>query len=318
MLINRSKVVIIGVGGVGATVAFSLATQGVCDEIVLIDVNEEKCYGEVMDITQSMDFLNRNVKVKLGTYEDCRDASAIVVTACAPMTKDNNRLLWLRATKGIIKNIVNNVMANGFDGIFVVVSNPVDIISYYIYKLSGLPAHQIIGTGTSLDTSRLKCLIGERIGIEPRSVNAYVIGEHGDSESIPWSCVRIGGKDIYSVIRDNPHRFSPDDLQILEEKTKNAGWEIFNRKGTTTYGIASAAVGILKAVMFDENRIITASVRLSGELGENEVFIGVPVILNRGGAREVVELEMTPEEAKRFHDSCDNVRQYYPILEEED
>lgn len=314
MIVKKSRVVIIGVGNVGVTTAFSLVTQGICDEVVLIDINEERAIGEVMDLSQSIEFLNRNVSVKKGTYEDCRDADVIVMTACAPMTSDNNRLLWLEATKGIVKGIVENVMANGFDGIFVVVSNPVDIISYYIYKLSGLPGNQIIGTGTSLDSARLKCFIGELIDVDPRSINAYVLGEHGDSEMIPWSCVRVGGKDIYSIIRDNPWRITEEDLDKLLKKTMQAGWEIFNRKGNTSYGIATSAVGIIKAILQNENKIIPVSALLSGHLGEEDVFIGVPVILNRTGAKEIVELEMTEAEKQLFKASCDHVRKYYDML----
>ena len=314
MIVKKSRVVIIGIGNVGVTTAFSLVTQGVCDEVVLIDIDDEKVLGEVMDLSQSIEFLNRNVSVKKGSYEDCREADIVVMTACAPMTADNNRLLWLEATKGIIKSIVEQVMENGFEGHFVVVSNPVDIISYYIYKISGLPGNQIIGTGTSLDSARLKCFIGELIDVDPRSINAYVLGEHGDSEMIPWSCVRVGGKDIYSIIRDNPWRIREEDLDRLHAKTMQAGWEIFNRKGNTAYGIATSAVGIIKAILFNENRIIPVSALLSGHLGEKDVFIGVPVILNRTGAKEIVELEMTEEEKKLFHASCESVRQYYPML----
>lgn len=315
MIDKRSKVVVIGIGNVGVTTAFSLVTQGVCDEVALIDIDEEKVIGEVMDISQSIEFLNRNVAVKKGSYEDCTNADIVVISACAPMTADNNRLLWLEATKGIIKSIVSQVMSNGFNGHFVVASNPVDIVSYYVYKLSGLPANQIIGTGTSLDSARLKCFIGEMIDVDPRSINAYVLGEHGDSEMIPWSCVRVGGKDIYSIIRDNPWRIVPEDLDNLLKKTMLAGWEIFNRKGNTAYGIATSVVGIIKAIMFNENKIIPVSALLSGHFGEDDVFIGVPVILNRTGAKEIVEVEMTEEEKKLFHASCDNVRQYYKMLD---
>ena len=317
MIDKISRVVIVGVGNVGVTTAFSIVTQGICDEVVLIDINEERVLGEVMDLSQSIEFLNRNVKVRKGTYEDCRDADIVVMTACAPMTSDNNRLIWLNATKVIVKDIVDRIMANGFEGCFVVVSNPVDIISYYIYKLSGLPGNQIIGTGTSLDSARLKVFIGELIDVDPRSINAYVLGEHGDSEMIPWSCVRIGGKDIYSIIRDNPWRIQPEDLDKLHRKTMQAGWEIFNRKGNTAYGIATSVVGIIKAILRNENKIIPVSALLSGHLGEEDVFIGVPVILNRTGAKEIVELEMNDAEKALFHASCENVRKYYPMLETE-
>lgn len=315
-MIRESRIVVIGAGNVGVTTAFSLVTQGVCDEVCLIDLNEEKVYGEVLDLTHCIEFLNRNVKIRVGSYEDCRDAAVVVITASAPMAKDeNNRLAMLDQSKKIVKSIVSEIMKNGFTGHMIIVSNPVDIMAYYAYKLSGLPASHVIGSGTSLDSARLKCFIGEKIHVDPRSVNAMIIGEHGDSEMVPWSCVTVGGKDFFSILRDNQSRLGNESMEGLRKKTIQAGWEIFNRKGNTCYGIASSVVGIIKAILFDENKIIPVSTLLEGQYGEEDIYIGVPVVLNRDGVREVVELRMTTEEKANFKASCDTIRSYYKDLD---
>jgi len=315
-MIRESRIVVVGAGNVGVTTAFSLVTQGVCDEVCLIDLNEEKVKGEVMDLTHCIEFLNRNVKVRAGSYADCRDAAVVVITASAPMSKDEtSRLDMLETSKKIMKSIVEQVMANGFQGHMIIVSNPVDIMAYYAYQLSGLPASHVIGSGTSLDTARLKCFIGEKINVDPRSVNAMIIGEHGDSEMVPWSCVRVGGKDFFSILRDNQNRLGDESMEGLRRKTLESGWEIFKRKGNTCYGIASSVVGIIKAIMFDENKIIPVSTLLEGQYGEENIYIGVPVVLNRDGVREVVELQLTPEEKEKFQNSCQIIRRYYKELE---
>lgn len=315
-MIRESRIVVVGAGNVGVTTAFSLVTQGICDEVCLIDLNEEKVKGEVMDLTHCIEFLNRNVKVRVGSYEDCKDAAAVVITASAPMTKDDSsRLDMLEKSKKIMKSIVENIMKYGFDGHMIIVSNPVDIMAYYAYKLSGLPASHVIGSGTSLDTARLKCFIGEKINVDPRSVNAMVIGEHGDSEMVPWSCVTVGGKDFFSILRDNQSRLGDESMEGLRQKTIQSGWEIFRRKGNTCYGIASSVVGIIKAILFDENKIIPVSTLLEGQYEEENIYIGVPVVLNRNGVREVVELRMTPEEKDKFKSSCQILRGYYKDLD---
>lgn len=317
MKIKNSKVVIIGAGNVGVSTAFALVNQGICDEIALIDLNEEKVLGEVLDLSHCIDYMNRNVKVKAGTYADCKDANIVVITASAPMPKDkNDRLIMLESSKKIMKSIVENIMAQGFDGHMIVVSNPVDIMSYYAYKISGLPASQVLGSGTTLDTARLRYNIAKRIDVDPRSVNAFVIGEHGDSEMVPWSTVSVGGKDIYSVVRDNEERFGgkqPFD-ELLQETIKG-GWEIFNRKGNTCYGIAASTAGIVKTILFNENKILPVSTLLHGQYGEDEVYISVPTIIDHSGTREIVELFLTPNEMEEFKASCARMKAFYQDLD---
>ena len=201
-------------------------------------------------------------------------------------------------------------MKSGFDGIFIVISNPVDIIAHYVYKLSGLPKNQVIGTGTAIDSARLQDYIAQLVKVDPRSVHAYSMGEHGDSQMVPWSTVTVGGKPFYDVIADNKEMVGEVDLDDLVYKTSQKGWEILKRKGTTYYGIATACVGVIKAILNDENRIIPVSTLLEGEYGERDVYAGVPVVLNRNGAYDVLEIHMTPGELARFKESVGVIREY--------
>lgn len=309
MQISRSKVAIVGTGLVGSTTAFSLITQGVCDEVMMIDINKERAYGEMLDLQDSIEYLNRNVKITTGTYEDCGDVDIIVITAGAPPKPGQSRLDTLELSAQICRSIVNPIMASGFDGIFIVISNPVDMITHYVQFLSGLPKNQVIGTGTAIDSARLKNLIAKLVKVDPRSVHAYSMGEHGDSQMVPWSTVTVAGKPFYDVIADNKELVGDVDLDELVHKTAKEGWEIYNRKGTTYYGIATACTGIIKAILNDENRIIPVSTLLEGEYGEKDVYVGVPTILNRTGAADVLEIHMTPGELARFKESVAVIRE---------
>lgn len=310
MKITKKKVAIVGCGLVGATTAFSLETQGICDEIMMIDINQERAVGEMLDLNDSIEYLGRNVKVKTGTYADCGDMDIIVITAGAPPKPGQTRLDTLEASAKICKSIVEPIMASGFDGIFIVISNPVDIVAHFVYELSGLPKNQVIGTGTAIDSARLKNFIGQLVNVDPRSVHAYSMGEHGDSQMVPWSTVTIAGKPFYDVIADNKALVGDVDLDELVVKTAKEGWEIYNRKGTTYYGIATACAGVIKAILNDENRIVPVSTLLEGEYGENGVYAGVPTILNRSGAADVLEIHMAPGELARFKESAKLIREY--------
>lgn len=310
MKMTKKKVAIVGSGLVGATTGFSLVTQGICDEVMMIDINQERAVGEMLDLKDSIEYLGRNVKVRTGSYSDCGDMDIIVITAGAPPKPGQTRLDTLEISAKICKSIVDPIMASGFDGIFLVVSNPVDIIAHYVYKLSGLPKNQVIGTGTAIDSARLKNFIADLVHVDPRSVHAYSMGEHGDSQMVPWSSVTIAGKPFYDVIADNKELVGDVNLEELVTKTAKEGWEIFNRKGTTYYGIATACAGIIKAILNDENRIIPVSTLLEGEYGEKDVYAGVPVVLNRTGASDVLEIHMSPGELARFKESAALIRRY--------
>lgn len=310
MSLKKSKIAIVGTGLVGSSTAFSLITQGVCDEILMIDINKERALGEVMDLNHCIEYLNRNTKVTTGDYEDCQDVDIVVITAGAPPKPGQTRLDTLDLSVKIAESIVKPIMSSGFKGHFIVISNPVDVIAYHIYKISGLPKSHIIGTGTSVDSARLKNFIGELLNVDPRSVQGYSMGEHGDSQMVPWSHVTVGGKSFYEILRDNRDRVGDVDLDKLVLETAKAGWEVYNRKGTTYYGIATAAVGIIKAIINDENRIMPVSTFLEGEYGERDVFGGVPAVLNADGVKEVVEIHMKNDELDKFKKSIALIRKY--------
>ncbi len=316
MSFKDSKVVIVGVGNVGATTAYSILNQGISEEVVLIDVNKEKAIAEAMDMQHSIYFMNRNMTIKAGDYSDCRDADVVVITASAPMPKDShNRLEMLTPSMKIIKDIVENIMANGFDGVFVVISNPVDIMAYYVWKLSHLPKNRIIGSGTTLDTARLCCELSKMYNLDAKSVEAFVMAEHGDSEMVSWTSATIGGKNLSDVFADNADRTKDITKEELLKRTKAAGWDIFNRKGNTCYGIASSATAIIKSILFNENRILPVSVGLSGEYGLSNIFISVPTIINKNGAKEIVEIKLAEEENALLQKSAEIVQGVYKELQ---
>lgn len=310
MGLKKSKVAIVGTGLVGSSTAFSLITQGVCDEILMIDINPEKALGEVMDLNHCIEYLNRNTKIIPGSYDKCGDVDIVVITAGAPPKQGQTRLDTLDLSASIVESIVNPIMESGFKGYFIVISNPVDMMAYHVYKISGLPKSHVIGTGTSVDSARLKNFIGDLLNVDPRSVQGYSMGEHGDSQMVPWSHVTVGGKSFYEILKDNKDRVGNVDLDELVLETAKAGWEVYNRKGTTYYGIATATVGIIKAIMYDENRILPVSTLLDGEYGEYDVFCGVPAVLNADGVKEVVEIHMRDDELEKFKKSVALIKTY--------
>lgn len=308
MNIANSKVVIIGAGMVGSTTAYSLVVQETCAEVVLIDRNHEKAVGEALDLKHSIEFLGRNVRIRAGYYGECADADIIVITASIPMVNIKSRMELLEKNIDIMAEVVDSIMATGFDGHIIVVSNPVDILSYYVWKRSGLPSAQVIGTGTSLETARLKTLLGDIVNLDPRSVSAYVIGEHGETMTVPWSHVQVGGKMFVNALEDNPERFRDVDLEKLVEDTANVGFEVYNRKGSTQYGIASAACWIIESILHDERRMISVSTYLNGEYGVEDVFCGVPAIVGKDGVIEIAQYHLGPDEKYKFKSSVEAIK----------
>lgn len=316
MSFKDSKVVIVGCGNVGSTTAYTILNQGLCEKIVLIDKNEDKAYAEALDMTHAGYFMNRHIQVKAGDYNECSDADIVVITASAPMAKDSHdRLKMLEPSMNIMKSIVESVMASGFNGTFLIVSNPVDIMSYYVWKLSGLPKNQVIGSGTTLDSARLCCELALMYDLDPKSVEAYICGEHGDSEVILWDSATIGAKPVEDVMEDNLDRTKDTTKEALHKKVIELGWEIFNRKGNTCYGIAAAASAIIKSILFNENRIYPVSTLLDGEYEQEGVFLSVPVILNKNGAKEIVEIDLTEEEMENLKKSGEIMRSFYKDLQ---
>ncbi|WP_130836989.1 L-lactate dehydrogenase [Lachnoclostridium sp. Marseille-P6806] len=315
MSFKDSKVVIVGAGNVGSTTAYSIINQGLCEEIVLIDVNWDKAYAEALDMQHSVYFMNRNIKVHAGDYSECSDADVIIITASAPMPKDShNRLEMLAPSMSIMRSIVGSVMTSGFDGIFLIISNPVDIMTYYVWKLSGLPKNQVIGSGTNLDSARLCCELAAMYDLDAKSVEAFVLGEHGDSEFVSWNSSSIGGKRIDDVLADNADRTRDITKEELLRRTGQAGWDIFNRKGNTCYGIAASGAAIVKSILFNENRIYPVTVCVDGQYDLNGVFLSVPTVIDKTGAKETVEIKMEPDELASLHRSAEIMTSFYREL----
>lgn len=313
-IMKKNKVAIIGAGAVGSSIAFDLIIQGICDEILMIDINEKKAASEALDLKHCMAYSKHTTKISAGNYSNCGDADVIIITAAAPYVQGQSRLDMLATAKKIVKSIIDPIMGSGFSGHFVVITNPVDIISYYVYQLSGLPKHKVIGTGTALDSARLRSILADLIGVESNSVQAYTIGEHGDSQMIPWSCVNIAGKSFADILKDNKERLGTANLDQILEETRRAGFEIAAGKGTTNYGIAATTVDIVKAVLNDENKIIPVSALLEGEYKQTDVYVGIPAIVNGKGVSEIVELHLTPEETEKFNQSVAIIKNYIAKL----
>lgn len=291
-----NKVVIIGCGNVGMSYAYALLNQRTAvSELALIDLNQDRIEGEVMDLNHCLAFAPSKINIKVGTYQDCKDASIVCIAAGANQNPGETRMDLITKNSKIFKNIIDQVMENGFRGIFLVATNPLDVMTYLTWKYSGLPTSQVIGSGTSLDTSRLRYLVGERLNINPKNIHAYVIGEHGDSEFVPWSNANIGLQNI--------HRFlDSETLENIRVQVKNAAYEIINRKGATYYGIGMCLVRITNAILGDENSIIT----VSSYDENNDVYIGLPTIINRKGAVGKIAVELNEEETEKMQ-NCVNI-----------
>lgn len=298
------KVTIVGSGLVGAACAYSMINQSICEEIMMVDRTYDRAVAQALDLSHCMDFTSNRTKVYAGYLEDCRDVDVVVLTAGSNPKPGQTRLDVLEDAKKITSDIVTRIMSSGFDGVFVVAANPVDIVTYIVREVSGFPRHKVIGTGTSLDSARLKTLLSDVFSIDPRSVNGYALGEHGESQFVAWSHVTIGGKPILQILDQHKERFKDVDLNEIARKTKDAGWEIFTRKGNTQFGIGNALAYIVRSILNDEHKIIAISAILEGEYGQSGVCAGVPAIIGEGGIQEVVELNLTEEEQRKFNDSC--------------
>ena len=310
MAIGRSKVVIVGTGAVGAAVAFDMVMNHVCDDLVLIDINKEKAWAEATDLQHSLGYSGNKMKVKAGEYSDCFDADIVVIAAALPYITGQTRLDMIEKAAGIMKSIVPAIMESGFSGIFVVITNPVDVMSYYVQKLSGLSAIKVIGTGTALDSARLKYHLADIMNVDPQSVHALCMGEHGDSQIIPWSQITVGGKKFLDIIKDNKSRLQSFDINSVSEDIKMIAYRIVNAKGATTFGIAATTVQIIKAVLRDENKVIPISAMLNGEYGEEGIYTGVPAVLNSQGVKELVEYHLPDNEMEELKKSIDIIKMY--------
>ena len=295
----HNKVVVIGCGNVGMSYVYALLNQrSKVNEVALIDLDTKRVEGEVMDLNHCLAFAPDKMNIHIGTYEDCRDAKIVVIAAGATQKVGETRMDLIYKNSKIFKDIIGKVVETGFHGIFLVATNPLDVMTYLTYKYSGFSTHKVIGTGTSLDTARLRYLIGEKLGIGPKNIHAYVMGEHGDSEFVPWTNATVGLQNINKFLSD-------DEMVQISEEVKNAGYEIIERKGATYYGIGMCLVSITNAILGDLNSIITVSTYDK----DNDVYVGLPTILDKNGAKGRVFVDLTDEEEGKLQHSIDVIKE---------
>ncbi len=305
---NRSKVVIVGTGFVGMSYAYALVNQGTIEELVLIDVNEEKALGEAMDLNDGLAFAPRKMSIKAGSYQDCKDADLVVITAGVSQKPDETRIDLLNRNALIIESVTKNIMSSGFDGILLVASNPVDILTYIAQKASGLPTSKVLGSGTSLDTARLRYEISNYIHIDARNIHAYIMGEHGDTEFVCWSKAYVGAKPMLDVI-ESMKEIEFKDLDQIYIKVRDAAKEIIKRKVSTYYGVGMALVRITQAIFNNENSILPVSVYNGGVYDiEPDLYIGLPAVLNRDGVHHVVHLKLNEDEQQKLAYSANHLK----------
>ena len=288
-----NKVVLVGCGNVGMAYAYALVNQKVyVDELVLIDINKDKCEGEAMDLNHCMAYSPSKIKVRVGDYPDCRDAKIVVIAAGANQAPGESRMDLIDKNSKIFFSIINPIMASGFDGIIIVATNPLDVMTYQTLKYSRLPANKVIGSGTTLDTSRLRYILSEKTGVNPKNIEAYVIGEHGDSEFIPWSNVNIAYKKVTDIFRRS-------ELEEIENEVRTSAYTIIDKKGATAYGIGMCLVTITNAILEDQNIVLP----VSSWDEENKVCISTPAIVGKDGVKEKIFIPLNEEETIKIIES---------------
>ena len=295
----NNKVVIIGCGNVGMSYAYALVNQRTyVNELVLIDINKKRLEGEVMDLNHCLAYSPSKINIKLGDYSDCKDAKIVVIAAGANQDVGETRMDLIHKNSKIFKDIIDNVMNSGFIGIFLVATNPLDVMTYLTYKYSNLPHNKVLGTGTTLDTARLKYLISEKVGISPKDIDAYVMGEHGDSEFVPWSNANIALRSLNSYLTD-------EEKLRIENDVRNSAYEIIERKGATYYGVGMCLVRITDAILGDENVILSVSAYDK----ENNIYISTPAIVNSNGVKEKIFVPFNKEETEKMKKSIKVIKE---------
>lgn len=312
---NKRKIVLVGTGMVGMSFAYSALNRGLCDTLVLVDVDRKRAMGEAMDLNHGLAFAGSSMKIYAGDYSDCSDADMVVISAGVGQKPGESRLELLQRNAGVFESIIEPVVRSGFGGVFLVATNPVDIMTRVTYELSGFNPNRVFGTGTTLDTARLRYLLGEYFSVDPRNMHAYVMGEHGDSEFVPWSQAMIATKPVAQVCEDSGGRYRMEEVENLSTEVRDAAQKIIEAKRATYYGIGMAMVRIARAVLSDENSVLTVSARLWGEYGRKGIYAGAPCVVNRNGVDRVLELGLTEEEQGKFDASCDILEENYQGLE---
>ena len=315
MNLENRKLVLIGTGFVGMSMAYTFLNTGGIDEIVLVDMNTDKTIGEAMDLSHGLPYASNRIKIKAGSYADCKDAAIVVITAGAAQKPGQTRLDLTMVNAKIMKSITESIMASGFDGILIIASNPVDLMAYVAQKVSGLPTSRVLGSGTILDTARLRTLMADYLNVSPTNVHAYMMGEHGDSSFVPWTHAYVGCKKMLELL-DEQHK-GLDDLHEIYRQVQQAAYEIIEKKKATYYGIGLSLNRLVRAILDDENAILTISAYQQDEYHERDLYIGVPAVINRSGVREIIRLPLNDVDQQKFFNSCKTLKENIKHIEQE-
>ena len=303
-MINFRKAVMVGCGFVGSASVFALMQSGLFSEIAMIDADMDKAEGEAMDISHGIPFA-KHMRVYAGDYDDVRDAGIVIVTAGANQKPDETRLDLVHKNVGIFKSIIPEIASRDFKGILLVVANPVDILTAVAQKLSGLPENRVIGSGTVLDTGRLKTRLSEHLGVDSRSIHAFIIGEHGDSEIAAFSSANVSGIPLNDFCEMKGHFNHDESEKYIAEDVKNAAYEIIQRKKATYFGVAMAVKRICECIVRDEKSILPVSTMMHGEQGIEGVVLSMPCVVGGDGIETQVPIKLDEDEAKRLKESAD-------------
>ncbi|AAX17428.1 L-lactate dehydrogenase [Borrelia turicatae] len=315
-MLKRNKVVLVGAGGVGSSFAYALTIDNsLVHELIIIDLAQDKAKGEVMDLNHGQMFLEKNIKIEFGNYDDCSDADIVVITAGLNQKPGETRLDLVGKNTKIFKEIVTSVVSSGFSGIFVIASNPVDIMTYVTMKYSNFPTHKVIGTGTTLDTSRLRYFLAERFNVNTQNIHSYIMGEHGDSSFATWDETKIAMKSLSEYLAEG--KVSDAELDEMHKNVVNAAYEVIKLKGATYYAIGLGIKKIVNAIISDQNLILPISSYINGQYGNfvKDIYIGAPSVVCKDGIKEVLDFTISDRELEKFKISASQLKSYIDKIE---
>ena len=313
MEIKSRKIVVIGAGHVGSHVGFSLVTQGVCDELVYIDIDEKKALAQAEDTADAVVYLPHRVRVKAGDYSDIDDAEIIVISVGPLPNLNETRMDTLGKTITCLETVIEGIKNSKFSGIIIDISNPADVITYYLQTKLNYPSNKILSTSTTLDSARLRKVLSKKLNIDQKSIYAYVMGEHGESQMVPWSVATIFGKSLIELMKEEPETYGHLNLEEIANDARYGGWLVLKGKGSTEFGIGTSCVEIIKTILADERKVCMVSTLLRGEYGQSDVYASVPAIVGKNGVEKVIELPMSKEDLEKFGASCDVMRKNYKL-----
>ena len=315
MSYQKRKIAIIGAGHVGSHAGYALISQGLAEEIVYIDIDQKKAIAQALDLSDATKYLPSKTSIYAGNYADITDAQLLIIAAgpLPDMSKGQTRMDTLRQTITIMKEITEAIRMSSFAGIILNISNPADVITHYIQHQLNWPARRILSTSTTLDSARLCRALAEAVGVDQKSICAYALGEHGESQMVAWSAVTLGGKSLAQLQKERPDTYGKLDLDAIANEGRAGGWKILGGKGSTEFGIGASIAEVVRAIFHDENRILPVSVLLNGEYGQHDVYASVPAVLNKDGIADIIELNLTPQEQEKFNASCKTMADNYKL-----